>query len=335
MILKRTPNLNSLIISAHNNLHIIDADQWEDLISSSLPYLKIFEFNFNFYFIHLRRINPDNKWKQFQNDFWHKQHHWYTEYSLSNGYVCIYTVPYTSDTFRLVSHTIRYYNELVNNSNTFENVTDLMISLDSITKKCQYHFSHVTSITFGDPLFLCDNSLLFNENDVENLKMIVNLSNVKHLSMVTGCTFETSSVLLEILKQTPQLSSLSINPDILISIFDNDELCKYWNGMIKKLDLKYYPINSLNDIYKLNKLWEIFSNLEQLTCSIRQFDCLLFLIEHLPKLSRIDVSLQTFFSDWRLSSFTEEVRKLDVQIIIDIEDKRQSILSIWIIRDMY
>jgi EAL domain-containing protein (putative c-di-GMP-specific phosphodiesterase class I) len=166
--------------------------------------------------------------------------------------------------------------------------------------------------------------------------MIVNLSDVKHLSMVTGCKFETSSVLLKILKESPQLSSISINPDVLISFFDDDELCKYLNKMIKKLDLKYCPINSLNDLYKLDKLWRIFSNVEQVTCRIEELlvDCLLSLLEHLPKLSRIDVSSQEFFCYSQSYSFMEELRKLGIEIIIDIEKGYNSISTIWIIRDM-
>ncbi len=335
-ILKRTPNLNSLIISAYNNLHIIDANRWEYFITSSLPYLKIFKFEFKFHQMYSEKTNYNNKWKQFQNDFWHKQHHWYTEYWLSKDDECICTVPYISYVYRLASNMTRYYNELVNNSNIFENVTNLVLYHDVIIEKCQYHFPHVTSIIFQDPLFLCDNSFLFNEKHVENLKMIVNLSDVKHLSMVTGCKFETSSVLLKILKESPQLSSISINPDVLISFFDDDELCKYLNKMIKKLDLKYCPINSLNDLYKLDKLWRIFSNVEQVTCRIEELlvDCLLSLLEHLPKLSRIDVSSQEFFCYSQSYSFMEELRKLGIEIIIDIEKGYNSISTIWIIRDM-
>ncbi|CAF3787716.1 unnamed protein product [Rotaria sordida] len=48
---------------------------------------------------------------------------------------------------------------------------------------------------------------------------------------------ENSSVLLELLKETPQLSSLFIQLSELISFLNDNELCKYLNKMIKRLDL--------------------------------------------------------------------------------------------------
>jgi hypothetical protein len=45
-ILKRTPNLKSLIISSDSDMNMVDAYQWEHLITSALPYLNIFKFHF-------------------------------------------------------------------------------------------------------------------------------------------------------------------------------------------------------------------------------------------------------------------------------------------------
>jgi hypothetical protein len=39
--LKQTPNLKHLTISSSNNVDMIDAHQWERLITFALPYLKI------------------------------------------------------------------------------------------------------------------------------------------------------------------------------------------------------------------------------------------------------------------------------------------------------
>src|SRR5689334_17247497 len=45
-ILNQTSNLRSLTIDANNNIHMIDACQWQQLITSSLPHLNIFKFKF-------------------------------------------------------------------------------------------------------------------------------------------------------------------------------------------------------------------------------------------------------------------------------------------------
>ena len=114
------------------------------------------------------------KFKEFQSDFWQKQHRWYTEYCLSRDSPSIYTIPYAFDTYQLISDTDRYCNETMNNSNTFDNVTDLIIGPDALTETCQYHFSHVTSLTLGDTRKLPDHTL-WEIRHIEHLKMIFNL----------------------------------------------------------------------------------------------------------------------------------------------------------------
>ncbi|CAF3802764.1 unnamed protein product [Rotaria sp. Silwood1] len=72
---------------------------------------------------------------------------------------------------------------------------------------------------------------------VQFLKIIVNLINLKHLNISFKGKIDIISVLLEILKQSPQHSSLTIDSFILPILFNDDELCKYLNRIIKKLDI--------------------------------------------------------------------------------------------------
>ena len=176
------------------------------------------------------------KLKQYQNDFWCKQHHWYTEYSLSNREASIYTIPYILDTYALISNTNRYFDQSLNNVNTFDHVRNLTLIPDLITEKCQYHFSNVTSLTLGDPL-LFTTMISQDIKHIDYLKMIVNFWNIKHLVIGKSLKLETPFGLLKVLQESPQLSSLAINPDVLISLLDNDEFCQSLNKLIKKLDI--------------------------------------------------------------------------------------------------
>ncbi|CAF1239828.1 unnamed protein product [Rotaria sp. Silwood1] len=81
-----------------------------------------------------------------------------------------------------------------------------------------------------------DDSYLYVEH-VQFLKIIVNLINLKHLNISFKGKIDIISVLLEILKQSPQHSSLTIDSFILPILFNDDELCKYLNRIIKKLDI--------------------------------------------------------------------------------------------------
>jgi hypothetical protein len=133
IILNQTPNLKSLIISNYDNETMMDANHWQHLITSSLQYLNIFKFNF-----HCSRSGAKldilENFHDFQSDFWCKQHHWLIEYSLSNNFILIYTIPYISDSFDLTLDTNRYCDELTNNVDVFGNVKNLIIDSGVIKK---------------------------------------------------------------------------------------------------------------------------------------------------------------------------------------------------------
>jgi hypothetical protein len=332
MILKQTPNLKSLTINSYNNRNLIDAYKWEQLITSSLPYFSTFKFKFTC--CHSNRNNTiEEKFKEFRNDFWYQQHHWYTEYSLSKDSATIYTIPYMSDTYELTPYTDRYSNELTNNTNTFDNVKDLIIVPDALTDKCQYYFSHVTSMTFGATSQRAYS--LLSIQHMEYLKMVVNLSNVKQLTISFDCKLESSLVLLEILKDAPQISSITIDSNTLISLLDDDELCKYLNRMIKQLYISNYSMGPLDTTYELNRFCKIFSNLEQLTSGIYEGDSLLFLSKHLPKLKCINMYTQVSKFRHKLFWLANQINKLYVNMFTDFDENYYTELIIWIIRDIY
>ncbi|CAF3686690.1 unnamed protein product [Rotaria sordida] len=240
MFIKHTPNLKSLIISADYEREMIDAYCWEQLIISSLSQLIRFQFKFQ---ISRRKDNDDilDKFKQFYTDFWQEEHCWFVEYILRDYSAEIYTIPYILNTYTLTIDLIRYSNKLVNQFSTFDNVTDLIVDDQGITKNFLYRFSNVISLTLRHLTHKWnknDDSLL--REYIESLKMIVNLSNIKHLDISNDHRMEISLVLLEILKEASNLSSIKIAPHILKSLLDNNDLQKYLNKMIRKLNISGY-----------------------------------------------------------------------------------------------
>jgi hypothetical protein len=157
---------------------------------------------------------------------------------------------------------------------------------------------------------------------------------VKYLAILDDCRLETLFVLKELFKQTPQLSSLKIVPDVLISLFDDDELCKYLNK-INKLNIVYCRHTSSFHSIDLNKFCEIFSNIEQLICTIDQSDAVLFLLKYLPKLSRMNIFSTTTYSVIQKEMLEEEIQKLDINIITNINIADYGELSISIFRDIF
>ncbi|CAF1300675.1 unnamed protein product, partial [Rotaria sordida] len=188
------------IINTYNecDINMINACQWENLIQSSLPYLNIFKFTFGCY----RNDNDEiilKMFKHFQDDFWCKQHQWYTEYSFEKYKAFIYTIPYLKTGYKLEMDSQRFPNKLINHSNTFDKVTYLGLYDANLTDKCHYHFSNIES------LILFTSYLVQYEIDISYLKMIVSLSHIKHLDMSMYERIILSREFLKILKELPKL----------------------------------------------------------------------------------------------------------------------------------
>ncbi|CAF1578837.1 unnamed protein product [Didymodactylos carnosus] len=332
IILKQTPNLNSLTLGASSDKNLVDACQWEDLISSSLPSLK--NFKFRIYYYHGNNKNGlEERFKQFQSDFWCKQHHWYTEYELSNYEALIYTIPYIFSIYALVPHTKGRGNELINNVNIFANVTNLRINPDALRNERQYYFPYVISLSLRCPDLI--DTLLLTAKDIQSLKVIVNFSTLQELYIPYTFQLETPSVLLEILKGAPHLSSLCIHLDILQSLFEDDQLCQYLNKMIRKLDIGSFYDKLLDDYDRLTDICQVFSNIEELTCTIYRLDCLLFLIQHFSKLSRISVALGEYHLVSAVPGLEEQTHRLGMKIVADFDVYNSLLLTIHINRNTF
>lgn len=270
LFVKQMSNLKSLTISnSYFNNDLIDATRWEKLITSSLLYLNKFKFKFRLSPGRNQRNTIINKFKGFQSDFWQNKC-WNTEYVIRDRSLMIYTLPYPSSRYQFELNETRHSNS----TNRFANATHLSIYLSLLNGDHRYYFPNVISISLGA---LSYGSNLIIEY-IEYLQQIINLSKLKHLEITSGMRINDSSILLELFKQTPQLSSMIINTSNLQLSLQNEELCQHFNRLIRVLDTEFWPN------IQLDRFCEIFANLEHLACSINHEDNLMFLIEYLPKL---------------------------------------------------
>ena len=292
ILLKRTPNLEVLTVSAKDNYDIIAADRWQNTITSSLYHLDIFQFYFSFNICAgYGNINLD-KFQLFQTDFWHTQNRWYTNYEVNNDSAFIYTVPYILNKYRLTSNRNNYWSPFVS-SDIFSNVRRLELPIYIITKikNSQHYFRNVESLELTniyDPTGGTSNSKFTLEIEhITSLKTIINLSNIKHLNIWYNAGLKSSFVLLEILKEAPQLSLLHLETGTLMSFLRNDELCEYLNKMIKRLKINTNRNNNMNKFGDIGLFCKTFTNLEYLSCWIDSSENLLFILRKLSKLSEI------------------------------------------------
>ncbi|CAF0855672.1 unnamed protein product [Adineta steineri] len=278
-----------------SDIYMSDGIRWQKLIESSLKYLTIFKF----YFQEKKSENLTeklNKFQQFQNDFWHKQHQWYTNLEIYTRTSTIYTIPYEKDTYELTCNTDKHGYLWMKNSNVFDNVKTLTLTPKLIAKNSKCYFRNVESLILtrhsdenydeDDDDDDDDDKPDLKSTEIKLLHTIVNLSNIKHLT-IDEEFYANSSLLFDLLKELPNVSSLEIDEEQLMKFVKNNELCKYLNKNIKKLDIS--TGECLDERIFLNKIKiifsQVFSNIEQFTCDyMKQVDDLLVILKECSNL---------------------------------------------------
>ncbi|UJR12175.1 hypothetical protein I4U23_016352 [Adineta vaga] len=325
MIFQRTPKLEHLIIMNDDNNGIANAYEWQKLITSFLPHLTLFKFEF--FLENCEKESMVEFFNQFQSDFWCNQHHWYTECFLSGSSGSIYTIPYSFNTFYLPKYTKKCTNESIKHGDSFDSLRHLTITLPTSAERLQYYFPNIVSLKLD---YKFEHPSIFYRmtyDDLKDLSRIVNLLNIKHLNTDT-MIFRSANVFQDLLKAMPQLSSLDMASGVLIEYLNNDELRKYLNKSIKKFKIRF-GIPGISG--KLEEFCHIFSNLEELCCDVNESNTL-FLLKSLPKLTYLCV--HPAYLDHLTYKIEEAISTLGLDITCHFHDhSKRSVLSIWINRN--
>lgn len=354
LIFKQTPNLKILTFSViHNELElfspvenrikIFDANRWEILITLLIPQLNIFNFVFQIRFYDLDRENVLNHFQKFQSDFWHKQHHWYTLCELAEKSALIYSIPYCLTNYRLEPDINIHSNIQIDKSKLYHNVTQLNFSIKRWNRTMHHYFPNIKllrlKLKFGYGLL----PVTFDNQVLQLLEISVNLMNIQILDINHLVDIESTFILLQILKQTHNLSGIVLTPKCLISSLTNDELCKYLNKLIKKLFIFDRDGLSSIDSNELIQFCQTFSNLEQLQCSIQHSNDLIYILEHLSKLSHITIKYSTNFH-LSMEDINHNLQKIGSKLNktffseLDSDDtskNKNTFLNIWLSYDSF
>ncbi|UJR18941.1 hypothetical protein I4U23_022071 [Adineta vaga] len=303
-IISHMINLQSLTISTCENSDIVNASRWQQLITSSFPYLKIFRFKFS-----LRDRNEIiQKYNEFQSDFWIKEHQWYTECLLGNSYdFCIFTIPYLNGIRPMNLTYDRIFNIHIDNSKTFDTVTCLHLSNGELKTSSDFYFPNVTSLTIDSLSTII--SKVNEQRFIQSLKRIINLSKLNYLKISICIRTRGLTILLEILKEASCLSSLNIQQSAVDIFKMNKELCQYLSKRIKKLQFSHFTQSDPFDKPSFIKsIYRIFPNLEQINYSmLNESESCLCLLQNLSQLSRLTI---TFYHRERSGSFDEVKKEL-------------------------
>lgn len=324
-LFKQTPNLKTLILLEMSDGPfeisgtLFNAYRWQNLITSFLPHLNTFKFHFQIdclpefpsfktmiEYPYLSRTAWKRHailegFKQFQSNFWTEQHHWFTAVDLKEREANIFTVPYFCRyDYTLTSDTELFCDDsLVLRSKFFENVRNLEISPNAAVKHPYLKFSNVILLTLEeDEDFWSKYFYRLRAIDpIEPFKNVVNLLKLEEIHIAKDGAMRSPFILLEIFKEAPHLSSISIYPATLIALLDNYELYEYFNKMITKLFFYHKESDWSISFDKYERIWKIFSNIEKLTCKVHRLENVVELLNYFPKLSSLRVSSQTCFDE--------------------------------------
>ena len=327
-IFKRISNLNSLTISI-NNINVIDADQWQFWINYYLPELK--KFRFYFHFNDQQLLNTIQEiFQKFQSNFWTKEHQWFTEYIVSRNSASIYSIPYFLDSFKLERIVSRYECPLIPNSNKYENVKCLEIGLSieyTITTGLNLsYFTNVDSLIFSATSILI---LRLTMSSVDLIRIKKVIFNVQHEIR--------SAFLYGLFQQASNISSLSIDIRSFTSLINtNDASRGYLKKTIKQLNFLSHHSDftvALQSVYE--RLRKFFSISDRFNRKCTLYGFLFFLIEFLPKLTRIETPSSSCTHNFDTVGFVKLVAQ-ELNVLIDIDNNRgrntQDPMIVWITR---
>ncbi|CAF0845169.1 unnamed protein product [Adineta steineri] len=299
LILQCLPSLEIFSIYSQDNIEMIDANRWQNLIEIYLPVLTVFKFCFGEFSVYSYEEKLI-KITQFQSDFWHEKHQWYIDYKIDYFSLIVYTLPYIHNDYTLTTadHGSDNSNQFDNldefdSSDRFDNVNELSIWTRMIRSDSSFYFRNVKTLrlTSGVEGEGETDEYELQTYDLQFLDVIVNLSNIQHLIIAEECYMSSSEVLLNILEQLPVVSSLTIRRDQLISYLDNYQLCKWLNEKIKTLNISsgWNQSGIHNQFGNENLFSKTFLNVEHLICDIETLDELLLILSKCSKLSTLNI----------------------------------------------
>ena len=287
-LLQNMPKLRSLTLGSSKDRNILDADSWEELITSSLPYLKDFRFQLAMNNRYYKRDNL-RLFNRFHTTFWLDKYQWYTECSMNKQTFMIYTIPYMTEFIEISSASRRYCNPLINNSQTFKNVKKLIASAGKVLKYSNYYLPNVTSLVLKRSL----NASTEHDEElvIESLTKVMNFSNLTHLEIPLNCQISRPSLLFRILELAPQLSSLHTTACFFESLINHPEFNPFLNEKIRKLDLDNCSYYRCQKHLTITSLHQSIPNIEKLTMSLDNIDDF-SLLEQFPKLVYFEVQIE-------------------------------------------
>ncbi|UJR18856.1 hypothetical protein I4U23_021984 [Adineta vaga] len=152
----------------------MNAKAWEQIISLSLPNLRIFDVRFELR-AHIDSLKESLKQEVnlFNSLFW-IQRQWFFEYQISSDMSGDYLIFYSINPYRRKYYELSY--PLNDTKRVFESIDHIQIGNQKVIDKCLYHFPRVKKVTFKkDFIIVSSESLLINLSSILSMEQLKTL----------------------------------------------------------------------------------------------------------------------------------------------------------------
>ncbi|CAF1000180.1 unnamed protein product [Didymodactylos carnosus] len=248
LINKLSPKLEYLKLFTMNRLEYMDGKKWEQFLSFYFPILKQFQLSCT-----VNDVKTPPNLTEIAQSFrtkYYLEHKWYYVFDYDKEELSMYPTLATTDDPQILNH-------------TFQNIKILDLALydnpTALTKRC---YPNVHTLSFSSKL---SSSVNVSPALIDDILNTISVANLKTLRFQDGEIYPR--MMLELIKFTPNLSTLEIFHKVLLNITDNltdENICLCLQKSIKNLKLIFdSTLPSTDDLRLL--LEKISKNLSILT----------------------------------------------------------------------
>ncbi|CAF1515113.1 unnamed protein product, partial [Didymodactylos carnosus] len=264
LINRLSPKLEYLKILTVDRLEYMDGKKWEQFLSFYFPILKQFQLSCT-----VNDVKTPPNLTEIAQSFrtkYYLEHKWYYVFDYDKEELSMYPVGTTFENFVTTGYDIQTLAttddpQILNH--TFQNIKILDLALydnpTALTKRC---YPNVHTLSFSSKL---SSSVNVSPALIDDILNTISVANLKTLRFQDGEIYPR--MMLELIKFTPNLSTLEIFHKVLLNITDNltdENICVCLQKSIKNLKLIFdSTLPSTDDLRLL--LQKISQNLSILT----------------------------------------------------------------------
>lgn len=254
-------SLQVLHLLDKSNAQYLNAKRWEQLISSYISSLRIFDIHCSYRYVRntTAQLEHEHRLNQFTTSFW-SQRQWFFTYEDYFKYGYHYITFYSTNPYRkkIYKFDKKSNNHLCNQQTNLSSIRDIYISNEEAIIDCLYRFPNATN------LFLNNISFKKNNSFIDTLQHIISLQNLTKL--IIECEYYSFEKFIELISLTPNVDTLNIQSiELDRKDFLNIQTTETFQFVSNNNMIRNVTIKQINEIEKIELLFKLCPQIQQFT----------------------------------------------------------------------